>query len=281
MAQVVSDLTANQNSCHQIIIMNNRASGNYLIFVFKFLLRCTMQITLTIIRYPKRFIYFALVAMAIHRLPFWFNKNNSFFKLMGCGKNGTFDIHPDWQQWGIFAVSGQSLTIADVKEEDLITKLYGSFIGKWLRFFNCETWTIFLEPIEGHGNWDGKQPFGPLSKNTAYEGPIAVLTRATIRLSKLRAFWQNVNGVAEQMDGVDGFITSIGIGELPFIKQATFSIWHSKEAMKQFAYQMNQHTGVIKKTREENWYSEDLFVRFKPLKTVGTIKGRDPLTGKL
>ncbi len=240
-----------------------------------------MQVTLTIIRYPKGRTYFALLAMALHRLPLWFNTNISFFKLMGCGKNGTFDKHPDWQQWGIFAVRKQSLNINIVEEAGLTRQLYGSFIHNWIRFFKCETWTIFLEPIEGHGSWDGKQPFGPLAKNTTYNGSIAILTRATIRISKLKAFWQNVNGVAVQMAGANGLITSIGIGEMPFIKQATFSIWQSREAMKQFAYQMQQHTEVIKKTRQDRWYSEDMFVRFIPLKTVGTINGSDPLEGLL
>jgi hypothetical protein len=240
-----------------------------------------MQVTLTIIRYPKRYTYFAVLAMAMHRFPLWINKHQSFFKLMGCGKNGTFDKHPDWQQWGIFAVSKESLALKDMTPEAVIFKLYGSFIGKWLRFFKCETWTIFLDPIEGHGSWDGKQPFGELAKNTPHEGPIAILTRATIRVSKLKAFWQNVEGVAVQMSGAPGLITSIGIGELPFIKQATFSIWQSKDAMKQFAYQMHQHTAVIQKTRKENWYSEDMFVRFKLIKTIGTINGSDPLEGKL
>jgi len=240
-----------------------------------------MQVTLTIIRYPKKFAFFALVAMGVHRFPLWINQHMLFFKLMGCGKNGTFDIHPDWQQWGIFAVNRQPVDTREIRHEVLITKLYGSFIGKWIRLFNCETWTVFLEPIEGHGSWDGNQPFGNMAKSSAYEGPIAILTRATIRFTKLRAFWKNVNGVAAQMAGTPGLINSIGIGEVPLIKQATFSIWESKEAMKQFAYQRHQHTEVIKKTREENWYSEEMFVRFRPLKTFGTINGNDPMAGKL
>lgn len=236
-----------------------------------------MEVTLTIIRYPKRFIYFALVAMAIHRFPLWFNKNISFFKLMGCGKNGTFDKHPDWQQWGIMTVNKTPLESSSLEREGIIAKLYGNFIAKWFRLFKCETWTIFLNPIEGHGSWDGKNPFGKIEKATEYAGPIAILTRATIRLSKLNAFWKNVDGVAQQMAAADGLITSIGIGETPFIKQATFSIWQSKEAMKKFAYQMHQHQEVIKKTRKENWYSEDMFVRFIPVRSIGSIKGLDPL----
>ncbi len=200
---------------------------------------------------------------------------------MGCGKNGTFDKNPDWQQWGIFVAHKHPVNMKNITEEERITQLYGSFINKWFRFFDCETWTIFLEPFEGHGTWDGKQPFGKLAKDTSYDGPIAILTRATIRLSKLNAFWQNVNGVAAQMAGAKGLITSIGIGEVPYIKQATFSIWQNREAMKQFAYQMQKHKDVIQKTRKENWYSEDMFVRFKPVKTMGTIKGCDPLEGKL
>ena len=196
---------------------------------------------------------------------------------MGCGKNGTFDKHPDWQQWGILAVNKMPMDDSSFKKEEVITQLYGAFIGSWFRLFNCETWTIFLNPIEGHGSWDGKNPFGNMSKKMDYDGPIAVLTRATIRLSKLNAFWKNVNGVAQQMAVADGLITSIGIGEMPFIKQATFSIWESKEAMKIFAYKLHQHKEVIKKTRTENWYSEDMFVRFIPTYTIGTIKGIDPL----
>ena len=236
-----------------------------------------MLVTLTIIRYPKNFIPFALLAMAIHRLPLWLNKKITFYKLLGCGKNGTFNKHPDWQQWGILTVNNAAAF--DASPEKLMETLYGSFISAWISLFKCETCTFFLQPIEGHGKWDGKEPFGNLPKQTDYDGFIAILTRATIRLSKLSAFWKNVDSVAVKMSGAKGFITSIGVGEMPFIKQATFSIWQNKESMKNFAYQMAEHTEVIKKTRKENWYSEDMFVRFRPLKVTGSIKGVNPLEG--
>ena len=237
-----------------------------------------MLATLTIIRYKKRFIPFALLAMAIHHIPFLFNPKKTFYKLLGCGKNGTFDKHPDWQQWGILTVHPEHLFQNDFPS---IEYLYGSFINGWFKLFNCEVCTFYLEPIEGHGKWDGKECFGNLSKQTDYNGPVAILTRATIRLSQLSSFWKNVGGVAAQMSSAKGLIASIGIGEMPFIKQATFSIWQSKESMKDFAYQMKEHTEVIRKTRKENWYSEDMFVRFKPLKITGTIRGVSPLEGIL
>ena len=113
-----------------------------------------------------------------------------------------------------------------------------------------------------------------------YDGILAVLTRATIRLNRLPNFWRHVDAVASQMSNADGFIISVGIGEVPWIKQATFSIWQSKEHMKNFAYKMKDHTEVVRKTRQENWYSEDMFVRFKPIVSSGSLHGSDPLNLK-
>lgn len=243
-----------------------------------------MTVTLTIIRYRKRHIFFAFMAMMLHRFPLWFNKNIAFFKLMGSGKNGTFDKKPDLQQWAIFSVSKARFKPIQFKHfpvEVVHQKLYGTFIRKWLAFFNCETITYVLNPIEGHGLWDGKKPFGDLPVKTDYDGHIAVLTRATIRISKLKQFWKNVEGVASQMAGADGFVTSYGIGEVPWVKQATFSIWQNKTAMKNFAYQMQAHKDVIVKTRKENWYSEDMFVRFTISSAIGSLNGVNLLKGKL
>lgn len=237
-----------------------------------------MQVSLTIIRYRKIFIPFAFFAMAVFRLPLWLSKNISFYKLMGSGKNGTFDKTPDLQQWAILTVQQTAFNEISV---ELNKQLFGSFIAKWLGFFKCETFTMLLEPIEGHGTWDGKHVFGMLPSKSDYEGEIAVITRATIHLNKLKYFWQNVAGVANKMTTAKGFITSFGIGEIPWIKQATFSIWESKEAMKAFAYGMKEHSEVIQKTRQQKWYSEDMFTRFKIINSRGTIKGISPLKVKM
>ena len=240
-----------------------------------------MFCTLTIVRYPKWLGWAGFVSMAVFRFPLLLNKKTSFWKLMGSGKNGTFDIWPDWRQWAVLEVWSEESGVRSKEMTPDSQLLTPDFLVSWWQFFHCEKWTLVLEPIEGHGSWDGKQCFGELPKQTDYEGIIAVLTRATIRLGKLSSFWENVNGVANQMAGAEGFITSLGIGEVPLIKQATFSIWESKTHMKQFAYQMQEHAEVIRKTRKENWYSEDMFVRFKILSSKGTLHGKDPLKRKL
>jgi hypothetical protein len=243
-----------------------------------------MTVTLTIIRYRKRFIPFAVLAMLLFRLPLLFNRRSRFWKLMGSGKNGTFDKTPDWQQWAILSISNLRFKEVQLKHYSpdlMIRRLFGGFIAGWLRLFNCETITYLLNPIEGHGFWDGKKVFGELPRQSDYEGPVAVLTRATVRASQLKAFWQHVDGVAAQMVKAKGFVTSYGIGEVPWLKQATFSIWQSKADMKDFAYQLPAHREVIQKTRKENWYSEDMFVRFSITGCSGTLHGVNPLKGKL
>lgn len=231
-----------------------------------------MQASLTVVRYPPGKGYYGFLSMALFRFYLYKNKSLSFYKLLGCGKNGSFDVHPDWLQWGIITATEDD-NLADISPK----KLYGNFIANWWKRHNCEVFTILLKPIEGHGVWDGKQCFGNLPKQTDYEGQIAVLTRATIRLSKLKAFWANVQKAAAPLATTPGFITSIGIGEVPWIKQATFSVWDSKTNMKNYAYRKQDHSDVIQKTRREAWYAEEMFVRFIVLKTSGTLHGKNPL----
>jgi hypothetical protein len=47
--------------------------------------------------------------------------------------------------------------------------------------------------------------------------------------------------------------------------------------MKAFAYGMKEHAEVIRKTRKQRWYSEDMFTRFRIISHRGTLKGKDPL----
>lgn len=234
-----------------------------------------MKVRLIIVRYPKWFGWAGFLSMALFRLPLWLQKDISFWKLMGCGRNGTFDKTPDWRQWALLTVCSEQWV---VRSEPLSTTHYPlpTFLNSWWNFFRCEKWMLNLTPIEGHGLWDGKTVFGTLAKQTDYDGPIAVLTRATIRLNKLSSFWKHVDPVATQMAEAPGFICSVGIGEVPWIKQATFSIWESKESMKNFAYRFKDHAEVVRKTRQEKWYSEEMFVRFKINASTGTLSGKLP-----
>jgi hypothetical protein len=222
-----------------------------------------MRVTLIIARYPWWAVPFAFLSMMLFRFPLMADKSITFWRLMGSGKNGTFTLVPDLQQWAIILVHHNEYN--QLNYERLTSS---AFINAYHKFFNVKLFAYLLEPIEGHGLWNGMEVFGSLPKQTAYEGNIAVLTRATIRISQLRAFWKNVPAVNRHMKHAGGLLQSFGIGEIPLIKQATFSIWTSKSAMKDFAYGMQDHKEVIRKTRNEKWYSEEMFTRFKIIDTI-------------
>src|ERR1700759_5291568 len=102
-----------------------------------------MIVSLTIVRYRKAMIPFALLAMAIHRLPLWFQRGCTFWKLMGSGRNGTFDLQPDWRQWGLLAVWDERDTFDNFNKN--------SFITNWWKVFCYEKWIVLLEPLQSHG----------------------------------------------------------------------------------------------------------------------------------
>jgi heme-degrading monooxygenase HmoA len=139
-----------------------------------------------------------------------------------------------------------------------------------------ETWTAYLHPTHSRGLWSGVNPFTPAAAPPR-AGPVIVLTRATIRLSKLRAFWSAVPGTSDALEGHAGLILSVGVGEAPFGRQATFSIWRDEQAIRDYARKEQAHAEVIRRTREEGWYAEELFARFVASGAEGAWAGDDPL----
>lgn len=217
---------------------------------------------LFVTRYKSICIPFAFISMAIFHIPLFLNKRVRFYKLMGSGKNGTFDIHPDFNQWALM-VFFEEKEVDKVDLNKLSSDILGNIILGWWKIFKVDVRVFLLEPYNGHGTWDGKNLLNPSIKIPEPIGKIAVLTRATIRLSKLKSFWSSVPMAAEGLEKNKGFLYSVGIGEVPFIKQATFSIWESVNDMKAFAYKKVAHQDIIKRTRKESWYSEEMFLRFR------------------
>jgi len=219
-----------------------------------------MFCTLIITRYPKYLGLFGFLSMLFFRLPLWFNKKIKFWKSRGASKTGRFIIHPALGHGAALFTSDEQAT------------LIPTFINAYWKFFRCDVKHFIMQPIAGHGLWDGKQVFYSLSESSTAGEPVAVLTRATIYLNRVKNFWKNVPGITQKINGADGLILSYGIGELPLLKQATFSVWEDESSMKSFAYKTQEHADVIRKTRSENWYKEELFVRFRIISATGFDK---------
>ncbi len=219
---------------------------------------------LTINTYPRRHVFFALWSMALFRWPLARRPEIRFARLMGSGRSGSFDLRPNWRRWTVIHFTETFLEHpAQGRQEQFLEQLYGRFIARWWKRFNVSTTTICLEVAEGHGTWDGFAPDWSAARPLEPQEQIAVLTRARIRWSKLRDFWRRVGPVSETMAEADGLQYSIGIGEAPVYRQATFSIWKDAASMKAFAYRMQAHREVVRDTRKFNWYAEEMFARFR------------------
>ncbi len=109
----------------------------------------------------------------------------------------------------------------------------------------------------------------------------ATCATAIARWRKTPRFWQFVEPTSAALAGAAGVRAAIGLGELPVVRQATFSVWESAAAMQEYAYRDARHREVMQLTRRESWYAEELFARFQVLSSTGTLDGRDPLAGLL
>src|SRR4029079_14251480 len=98
----------------------------------------------------------------------------------------------------------------------------------------------------------------------AIDGPVAVLTRATVRPSRWHRFRGSRPPVSRERARAGGLRAAVGVGEAPVGLQATFSIWSDAAAVTAFA-RGPEHRAVVRRTRADGWYGHELFDRFTPV----------------
>ena len=207
-----------------------------------------------------------LALAALKRVP-----GLSFFKLLGTGRR--FHYLPNFSVYGILGVWE---TIEDA-QAFRNTPIFQHFTAH-----SEESWTVYLKNYQAHGYWSGKQPFVSTTAAPPLQGvPIAVITRATINLARLRSFWKQALRINQAFTQHPGCLLALGIGEWPVVQQATFSVWKDAQSMKDFAYGSDLHRQAIRGTRQQHWFKEDMFARFVPIATEGTWQGADPLQAYL
>jgi len=178
----------------------------------------------------------------------------NFHKLLGTGSGNGFSIWPDFSVYALLNV-WNSYRAAQKAILNMPV-----FLNMQAR--SSHQLTVYMQSVRSKGSWNQQNPFTDLSA-TAPDEPIAVITRASIAPKKLFTFWKNVPSVSKSLQKIEGMAFSKGIGELPLMEQATFSIWKSRKDMVNYAYRGNKHREMIKKTKQLGWYTEELFAEFK------------------
>lgn len=209
----------------------------------------------------------ALSQMAFARLSMTRVESIGFWKLFGSGTGEGFTPIPNTSVYAILCTWPDAETAR--------VRLATAQVFVQYRQRSTEHWTIHLTPISSRGEWSNKKPFSPTP--TYAEGPLAALTRATIKPSTLLKFWKRVPAISEVIGGDPNVAFKIGIGELPWLHQVTFSVWPSEAAMANFARKSGPHAQAIKAVRAGDWFREELYARFQIIDQNGSWQGKNPL----
>lgn len=184
-----------------------------------------------------------------------------WLKLLGSGSANGFGL---WPNWGGYAL------LAAFPSEVLAKAALASPLWKAYQSHAASAKTFVLQPLQVHGAWDGVNPFRTSDAEYNRDDETVVLTRARIHNRHLPAFWSRVRKVSESIADFPERTFAVGVGELPVIQQATVSHWTSGRAMEAYAYSSKYHSEVVRLTREEGWYTEELFCRFGVVEIVAS-----------
>ena len=207
----------------------------------------------------------ALWQMGVARPPLMRMPGLDFWKLCGAGSGAGFRPAPDF---GV-AVILASWRSAEAAAAGLRRRPFTRWAAR-----AEEVCALALRPTASRGAWSGRAPFEVAPSGGG--APVAALTRASIRLRAAGGFWRRVPGLDDLIGANEEVLFRIGIGELPLIRQGTFTVWPSEAAMARYA-RTGPHADAIASIREGRVFSEDLYARFEVLAAEGRWRGRPPL----
>jgi hypothetical protein len=227
-------------------------------------------VAFTLAHHPKSRSLAAMAHLGLDRWPLARTPGLRFWRLFGVGKGRVFNPRADFQRTALFTVWDSTVSLKQFE--------YSARVMRNMCERADEVWTVHMLPVRWHGRWSEQDPFAGISPaSPPATGPWVILTRATIRPTKIFAFLKAVPAVSQQLLQQVDLINSVGVGEAPLLYQGTISLWRSLPAITAFAYGPDSHGDVIRQTRREQWYQEELFARFKPIDSWGTWDGIDPL----
>jgi hypothetical protein len=185
-----------------------------------------------------------------------------FAKMLGSGFEGGFGLRPSRSRQAVFAVFSNMAAAKEFVEYSELSSTY--------RQRSNEFCAIVLRAWSCRGSWDGSELIPSLrAPRSGALGPIAALTRASIQLHKAPAFWRYAPAAQTALDASKGCQLAVGLGEAPFLRQATFSVWDDLASMDAYA-RSGAHLAGIRAAQAQQFFSESMFVRFIPLSMQGT-----------
>ena len=184
-------------------------------------------------------------------------------KALGSGHQGGFGLRPSPSRQGLFTLFGSERQADDFIQRSAVVAGYRERAREFL--------LVKLRATDCRGTWSGASV--GVSASAPVDGPVAALTRASIRPRRAWSFWRQSPASEAALASADGCRLSVGLGEAPVLRQATFSVWDNQAAMDAYA-RSGAHLQAIRDALAGDWFSESMFVRFVPLQLQGCWQGR-------
>lgn len=197
------------------------------------------------------------------KAPFSGTPGLRFCKVLGSGFNGGFSTKPSLTKQGFICVFDS--------QEYASTFLDNAPILKAYRDHSSEMFTATLQAYSSRGSWSGFSFTNLVAKPV--QGPIASLTRASIRATKAMQFWSMAKPAEHSINHATGKILTAGLGEAPYLRQATFTIWNDEHSLDHYA-QQGSHLAAIKAAYGKDYFSESMFTRFVVCSAKGVWQGK-------
>lgn len=186
-----------------------------------------------------------------------------FARVLGSGRRGGFGLKPGLDCQGVFAMFDQLDAAQAFATSSPLAQAY--------RRHAAESFSAVLQAVSARGSWGG-QGMAAATCTVAPDMPIAALTRASIRPTRALRFWRHSPPAEADLAQAPGCRLAVGLGEAPVLRQATFSLWDSAQAMDAYA-RSGAHQRAIRASYEGGYFSESMFVRFDPLSVTGQWQG--------
>ena len=203
----------------------------------------------------------------IGRFPLQREPGLRFFKVLGCGHEAGFGLRPSGSHQGLFCLFDDDASADRFLERSPVSTAY--------RTHARELFSVKLRAFSSRGSWSGRTM--PVSVAAPEQGPIAALTRASIRPARAWRFWQKAPPAERDLAAAPGCLLAAGLGEAPLLRQATFSLWEGVGRMDAYA-RSGAHLEAIKAAHQGGYFSESMFVRFVPYAARGAWKQFAPAT---
>lgn len=185
-----------------------------------------------------------------------------FHKVMGSGHEGGFGLRPSGSRQALFCLFDSD----DSADDFLKSELVAQYARRSVEFCNAK-----LHAYSCKGSWSGASI--AITREEPESGPIFTLTRASIRPSRMRAFWRMQPASEVALNHATGCLFATGVGEAPLLRQATLSLWSSTQAMDAFA-RSGAHLAAIEAAYAGQFFSESMFARFVPSFLQGNWRGK-------